>query len=104
MAVVPIVSLLPRSPAASGDARQTRRDEDAYASVPPGQLAVRDKTQGAKLRLAAVIYLQGFLLNRIEAITACAPHAIQLPLRSGDMDVLPVGGNQYRFRYIKLSQ
>jgi hypothetical protein len=48
MAVVPIVSLLPRSPAASGNARQTRRDEDAYASVPPGQLGCEGQNSGCE--------------------------------------------------------
>jgi len=57
MAVVSIVSLLPLFPAASGDARQTRRDEDAYASVPPGQLAARDKLGGkASSRRSHFIY------------------------------------------------
>src|SRR5262249_40600791 len=89
----------PPFPAASGDARQTRRDGDAYASVPPGQLVL----QGTKLSVQSFVSPQSFLftrfllLNRIEAITACAPHAIQLPVRSGDMDVLPVGGKQYTF-------
>jgi hypothetical protein len=98
MAVVPIVSLLPLFPPQAA----THARQDGMKTLTPvsrqGNWAARDKTQGAKLRLAAVILFTRFLLlNRIEAITACAPHAIQLPVRSGDMDVLPVGGKQYIF-------
>ena len=70
-----------------------------------GNWAVRDKTQGAKLRLAAVI-----LIYKVPSVKPSRsnhrlrPHAIQLRVRSGDMDVLPVGGKQYRFRYIELTR